>query len=751
MKKAISFFLCLLLAGSLLGNPSVKAAGSYTVTIDPAASYQTLEGWGTSLAWWGNIIGGWSSAKRNEIIDLMFDVNGGLGFNIVRYNIGGGENALNQGPYRVGAVMPSFQPSEGVWDWNADANQRYVLQRAKVLGANIFEAFTNAPPYWMTMNGCSAGSASGGNNLKNDYYDDYAHYMTEVVKKARDEWGIHFRTIAPLNEPISTWWKCGNNQEGIHFDRDKQDLLLSEVLNQISVKGLAGVNVSGPEEYSINQTLDSYASYSSAVKQGLTQINTHTYAGDKHAQLRSLASANGEKLWVSEVGVGGSAAQSPFDMTSAQELAGKINSDLSNLQSMAWVEWQAVENRQLGHNWGFIQADFTGTEGYWVNKQYWTMANYSKFIRPGFQIIANSDRDNTLTSIDPKTGKIVIVTRNTADSDTKVTYDLSLFNSTAGTASIYRTSATENLAQLSNATISSGSLTTTLKSNSITTFIIDSSTYTGSGANLHINDAVTGTALHQFNYSTGWSNGTQAGAYMNDNHWSSSTNAVAELKFTGSQISLYGAKAPNHGIAAISINGGPEEYVDLYSVTRGEQALLYVSPLLHDGTHTLSIRVTGSKNTMATSTIIALDRAIITPSKGSLLGNFNFEGSSLSPWAGEWNPSLAGVESNYPFNGLKDGYLHPTTSQDVALYQEITAPYTGTYVLSAHAAASKVKLASLGADVNGVQAGEAIVAGTGGYNYYQLKFHAAAGSKIKVWYYAKRDNGWAVIDQVLLR
>lgn len=751
MKKAVSFFLCLLLASSLFGNTPLKAAEPHVIHIDPGTSYQMFEGWGTSLAWWGNVIGGWSSSKRDEIIDLLFDDDQGLGFNIVRYNIGGGENPLYQSSYRVGAVMPSFQPSEGVWDWNADLNQRYVLQRAKALGANIFEAFANAPPYWMTMNGCSAGSASGGNNLKPDYYDDYAYYMTEVVKKARDEWGIQFRTIAPLNEPISTWWKCGNNQEGIHFDRDKQDLLLSEVLNQIAAKGLDGVNISGPEEYSINQTLDSYTSYSNAVKAGLTQINTHTYAGDKQPQLRSLASANKEKLWVSEVGVGGSAAQNPLDMTSAQELAGKINSDLNSLQAVAWVEWQAVENRQLGHNWGFIQADFTGAEDYWVNKQYWTMANYAKFIRPGFQIIANSDSVNTLTAIDPVTGKVVIVTRNDSQTDKMVTYDFSLFDSISGTAAVYRTSATENLDQLGHVSVAGDSLTGTLKANSITTFVLETSSYSSAGANIQINDADTGSGLHQFKYSSGWSSDSQSGAYMNDNHWSGTTNASVELTFDGSQLALYGAKAPNHGIAAISIDGGPEEYIDLYHATRQEHALLYVSPLLHDGVHTLKLRVTGNKHSLSSSTVISVDRVIVTPSKQSLLGNFNFEETLLSPWQGEWNPALAGVESSYPFNGLQDAYLHPDSSRDVAIYQTITAPHTGTYVLSAHAAANAANLASLGADVNGMQVAEATIDGTGSYQYYQLQFHAAAGSTIKIWYYAKRGSGWAVIDQIILK
>lgn len=751
MRKWLSALLSLVLAGSLYGGTRADAADAYTVKVDPGVSYQTLEGWGTSLAWWANVVGGWSTAKRNEIIDLLFHQSTGLGLNVVRYNIGGGENPSNQAPYRVGAVMPSFQPTEGNWNWSADANQRYVLQQAKSLGADIFEAFANAPPYWMTQNQCSAGSASGGNNLKDDYYDDYADYMTEVVKKARDDWGIQFRTIAPLNEPNSTWWKCGNNQEGIHFDLDKQNQLLTEVLAKISAKGLSGVNVSGPEEYSSDQANTSYNSYSSNVKLGLTQLNTHTYAGSNQPVLRSTAAANQEKLWVSEVGVGGSAAQSPLDMTSAQELAAKINSDLNHLQPVAWVEWQAVENRQLQHNWGFIQADFTGAEDYWVNKQYWTMANYSKFIRPGFKIIASDDTTNTLTALDPVSGKVVLVTRNDSTTDTTVTYDLSLFTSLSNAAAVYRTSATENLAQLANATISNKTMTVTTKANSITTFVIPTSSYSGAGAPLFINDGTTGTGIHQYAYTGTWSSGAQSGAYMNDNHWSSGLNAYYQISFNGSQISLYGAKAPNHGIAAVSIDGGKEEFVDLYKSSRTDNAFLYTSPLLHEGTHTLKVRVTGLKNAASSSSVITADSVVVTPSIVSLLGNSSFEAAALSPWSGEWNPSLTGVETSYPFNGLKDAYLHPTATSDVALYQNVVAPTTGTYILTAHAATNTASFASLGVDVAGVQQGNVSIKNTSKYQYYQVKFQANAGQTIKVWYYAKKGTGWATIDQVTLR
>jgi len=52
----------------------------------------------------------------------------------------------------------------------------------------------------MTRSGCASGNTDGSNNLRDDYYDDFAEYLTEVVKHFRDKWEITFRTLEPLNE-----------------------------------------------------------------------------------------------------------------------------------------------------------------------------------------------------------------------------------------------------------------------------------------------------------------------------------------------------------------------------------------------------------------------------------------------------------------------------------------------------------------------------------------------------------------------
>ena len=65
------------------------------------------------------------------------------------------------------------------------------------------------------------------------------------------------------------------------------------------------------------------------------------------------------------------------------------------------------------------------------------------------------------------------------------------------------------------------------------------------------------------------------------------------ITFEGSVIEIYGLPSRNQGIAAISADGGPETTVDCY-VNRNTVAppieLIYTSPVLPEGTHTIKVR-----------------------------------------------------------------------------------------------------------------------------------------------------------------
>ncbi|PTM59420.1 hypothetical protein [Desmospora activa] len=121
---------------------------------------------------------------------------------------------------------------------------------------------------------------------------------------------------------------------------------------------------------------------------------------------------------------------------------------------------------------------------------------------------------------------------------------------------------------------------------------------------IQIDHTALGTDLHQFDFEGSWNHGS------NDS-WSNQTDATYQVRFEGKQVKLYMIKAPNHGIAAVSIDGGPETEVDLYSPSRQEEALVYTSPDLPPGEHRVKVRVTGDKNESATNSWIMADRIVV--------------------------------------------------------------------------------------------------------------------------------------------
>lgn len=482
MKKKIRSYLALILVACLLMSQfdlmPAYAVNSTTVKVYPDKQYQTMEGWGTSLSWWGNIVGNWTTSKKTELMNLMFNQTTGLGLNVIRYNIGGGENPTHN-HMRTGAEIPGYETSSGVWDWTADAGQRWVMTQAKDLGANIFEAFSNSPPYWMTNSQCSAGSTDGYNNLPSTQFNAFADYLVEVVDHFKNNWGITFDTLAPFNEPISTWWVNTNNQEGCHFDLTDQNTLINTIGQKLANKGLS-TKISAPDEYSSDQAVDSVAGYNSTAKSYINQYNVHGYAGTFGTSLYRTAKNDNKKISVSEATFGVSNTQDLTAIDASLLLAKGINKDLETTRPSQWVYWQPVEDFEGYNTYGLMKANFSGTESYTISKQYYAFGNYTKFIKPGYKILESYDPVNSLVAYDSSSGKLIIVVVNDTSSSKSITYDLTGFSSVTGTVTPYRTSSTENLSQLSSISVSNKTFTAAANANSVTTYVISGVTYNGS-------------------------------------------------------------------------------------------------------------------------------------------------------------------------------------------------------------------------------------------------------------------------------
>ena len=445
---------------------------SYPVSID--ASRQLVEGWGVSLYWWASMCGKWSDAKIDQLLDWAVSPNG-LNWNIFRYNIGGGDdpNWTNCSAHHMGsgkglrAEMEGFQDERGgEYHWDRDAAQRKIMLKIREKRPDaIFEAFSNSCPWWMTVSGCCAGNANAGkDNLNPAYYQDFAHYLVDVCKHYRDEYGIEFKTLDPFNEPYTNYWGQAGGQEGCHFDYSSQIAFLKVLEPILKASGLKTV-ISAADETSISSAVTGLQEYQKAGVMGrIGQCNAHTYSADNRGRSRfgSLGRAAGKTVWMSETGASGQGLGGNLSM------AQRLFDDVRYIAPSAWVDWQYVE--EGNDQWCLVKGDFKAATMSRV-KNYFVRQQVTRFIKPGYSIVA-SLCDQSLAAVNPACDSLVMVLLNTG---TKVVHNVSLpMASIRANIRAWRTSETESLTAVAQGikVLSDSLVQVVLPAQSITTLVV---------------------------------------------------------------------------------------------------------------------------------------------------------------------------------------------------------------------------------------------------------------------------------------
>jgi len=329
----LGLLVCLAVAAATLppAAGTIALAGTGPAVRLTAEGAYSFQGWGTSLAWWANVVGGWRSA--GAVDDAIFGVPDAahphrLGLNVIRYDIGaspvlwcaaGGQPAgCTAEPSRrrglpvadAGRVpfCPTFGPGRAVPslangpadrpDLANDPNQVAVLRAAlarQPRGSFTLEAFANSPPWWMTVSGCPQGNTEATDardNLSPDSYAAYADFLSQVLVAFRRR-GIVFDTLDPLNEPENPWGQVDNPytgrpfctagcQEGMHLGPEpplRQTPSLGPLLSQVCARLAAGgieTRLSLPDGFNPNDTLALLA-LAGPLPACVEQVNTHMY------------------------------------------------------------------------------------------------------------------------------------------------------------------------------------------------------------------------------------------------------------------------------------------------------------------------------------------------------------------------------------------------------------------------------------------------------------------------------------------
>ena len=380
------------------------------VNLNSVKKGTVFKGFSSSLSWFANVIG-LSNDKESvdKLCDMLFNKNNpnGLHFNFVRYNIGGVEDPSLSKNFRIGGAMPAYVGK----DWSTvDSGQRYFLKKAKELGVENFEAFSNSPPNSMTISGSTAGSKpwkipfmkqdkqniTFSNNLKSECIEDFAKYLVNVTKYLSEHDNINFSSISPINEPSGFGWVSTNNQEGCFYRYSIRKRLFKALRKELDRQSIKDIKISGPEE---NSMLFSFLSLilNPFNTKHIQQFNCHryqwgsaiginTYGFEDSNIFRKLIRwmLKDKPIVMSEFGLGFlNGITDSKDFQNVLLLADKIMADFNYLQPEAWVYWQCFDS----NGWGLCDVDFNDPSKVSIGALYKAMQHFSHFIKPGHQLL----------------------------------------------------------------------------------------------------------------------------------------------------------------------------------------------------------------------------------------------------------------------------------------------------------------------------------------------------------------------------
>ena len=335
--------------------------------------------------------GNWSDEKIDEIVDWLVSPEG-LNYRIFRYNIGGGDDPdnLNCSPHHmvegkgIRAEMEGFKDSpDGEYIWTRDAAQRKILLKIKERRPDaIFEAFSNSCPWWMTYSGCCSGNQTKyTNNLKPEFFEEFATYLIDICKYYKETYDIEFRTISPFNEPRDVGWIANGSQEGCCFDVNSQ-IQFIKILDSIIKKNGLDIEIVASEECYGSKSYDDLNEYeNSNIIDLIGRWNIHTYHVDvpESASISYKCKSNNLPLWVSESGASGKGIAGNIS------LAKKIIRDIKYSGANAWLDWQYIESG--GDQWCLVQAKDFQEDNVKKVKSFYIRSHFSKFIKDGYRIL----------------------------------------------------------------------------------------------------------------------------------------------------------------------------------------------------------------------------------------------------------------------------------------------------------------------------------------------------------------------------
>jgi glucosylceramidase len=409
------------------------------ISLKPDERHQTITGIGGSFTEsTAYLLQQLSEAKRQQVLEAYFGESGAR-YSLTRTHIGSCDFSLGNYSYAPVAddrELENFSIAEDLDDLIPIIKQAQALSQE---GFNIIASPWTAPP-WMKDN-----NDWKGGKLLPEYYDTWALYFSKYLNAYKDA-GIEVWGITVENEPLGN----DSNWESMHYTPEEMtDFVVNHLGPKLRADGHA-VKVLGFDqnrdeelrkwvdvmyagesgrEYFDGTAVHWYASTYDHFPEALQYA--HSKAPNKHLiQSEGCVDAQVPRwqddawYWAKEATDWGW-TWAPEDQKHlhpkyvpvfryARDIIGCFNNHVDG-----WVDWNMVLDRKGGPNWAKnwcvapVIVDPAQDEVYFT-PLYYTLAHFSRFIRPGAVRIGfeNPDGELLVTAAQNPDGTVAVVVFN---------------------------------------------------------------------------------------------------------------------------------------------------------------------------------------------------------------------------------------------------------------------------------------------------------------------------------------------------
>ncbi len=429
-----------------------RGENTVAVTINPEEKFQTITGFGGSFTESSaHLLYRLSAANRKKILDAYFS-EAGANYSLTRTHINSCDFSLKHYAYAMVAgdkKLDSFSIEE-----DKKNNLIPMILEAKSISTNGFKIIASpwtAPP-WMKDNNNWVGG-----KLLPEYNDTWALYYSKYLDAYKKE-GIDIWALTVVNEPHGN----GNNWESMLFSPEEMTSFVQNHMGPVlEANGKANVKILGYDQNraGIKEWVDAmYKNDSTSKYYAGTAIHwyestyevfpealqyAHKKAPDKYL-IQTEACVDSEIPhwnddawywkkeatdwgwdWASEKDKYLHPQYAPVNRY-ATDIIGCLNNWVDG-----WVDWNMVLDKQGGPNWfknwctAPVIVDPEKDEVYFT-PLYYTMAHFSKFIRPGALKIGCTVNDKELlaTAVINPDRSIALVLFNPTEQVKNITIEL---------------------------------------------------------------------------------------------------------------------------------------------------------------------------------------------------------------------------------------------------------------------------------------------------------------------------------------